>query len=66
MVVDSKLTYTYKTLRRNKNILEHMMDTILYDTDGKTGYKRYSNMKIYTDIEHLSEIISDGEAFLCS
>ena len=47
-------------------MLEHMMDTISYDTYRKIGYKRYSNMKIYTDSDHLSEIISEGEAFLCS
>ena len=70
LMTNMRDTTSYLALQLHKlqqtNMLEHMMDTISYDTDGKIGYERYSNMKIYTDIDHLSEITSDGEAFLCS
>ena len=60
-------TTSYLALQLHKlqqtNMLEYMMDTISYDTDERIGYERYSNMKIYTDSDHLSEIISEGEAF---
>ena len=48
------------------NMLEHMMEIMGYDIEWITGYERYNNMKIYSDMDIFSDIIDDGEAFLCS
>ena len=42
------------------------MEIMGYDPKSITGYERYNNMKIYSDMDILSDIIDDGEAFLCS
>ena len=43
-----------------------MLEIMGYDPKSITGYETYNNMKIYSDMDIFSDIIDDGEVFLCS
>ena len=42
------------------------MEIIGYDPESIKSFERYNNMKIYSNMDILFDIIDDGEAFLCS
>ena len=48
------------------NMLDYMMDFITENKQYAPKYDRYKNMKIYSDIKFISEIITESEVFICA
>ena len=48
------------------NMLDHMMECITENKQYAPKYARYNNMKIYSDIKFISEIITESEVFICA
>ena len=70
LMTNMRNTPTYLALQLHKlqqtNMLDHMMDKISCNDNVLKTYSRYNNMKIYSDVASISEIIKESEVFLCS
>ena len=47
-------------------MLDHMMDFIEDNKTYMQKYARYNNMKIYSDVASIFEVVKESEVFLCS
>ena len=59
------LAKQFHTLQQT-NMIDHMMDVVSNDDQYVHKYARYNNMKIYSDVATICEIIKEAEVFICS
>ena len=70
LMTNMRNTSTYLALQLHKlqqaNMLDHMMDYISDNKKHMQTYARYTNMKIYSDVASIVDIIMESEVFVCS
>ena len=58
------LAKQFHTLQQ-KNMMDHIMETVPNSDLNLKKYTRYNDMKIYSDVASVAEILQESEVFMC-
>lgn len=58
------LAKQFHTLQQ-KNMMDHMMEAVTDNDLNLKKYTRYNDMKIYSDVASVAEILQESEVFMC-
>ena len=59
------LAKQFHTLQQT-NMMDHIMNTVTDKDSNLKRYTRYNDMKIYSDVACVSEIMQESEVFICA